>query len=195
MKNTLFCLFAVLFLSLSITAQNNVTPPKSSNLATPGEKSRKPVFRATRDQIIEAQKALKLAENGKLSKEDRTAVKIYQSANGLKASGSLNRATLEKMGISLTQKQREIPVSANSFAKAAKTTSGVKRGPVFRATKEQVNQAQRMLKVAETGKLDDSTRESLRTYQQGNGIKSTGTLNKITLEKMGITLTDKQKSM
>ena len=49
--------------------------------------------------------------------------------------------------------------------------------------------------MTETGKLDDTTREFLKTYQQANGIKSTGTLNKITLEKMGIALTDKQKEM
>jgi hypothetical protein len=45
------------------------------------------------------------------------------------------------------------------------------------------------------GKLDDATRDGLRKYQQAEGLKVTGTLNKITLEKMNITLTEKQKSM
>jgi hypothetical protein len=45
------------------------------------------------------------------------------------------------------------------------------------------------------GKLDDATREGLRKYQQAEGLKVTGTLNKITLEKMNIALTDKQKTM
>jgi murein L,D-transpeptidase YcbB/YkuD len=45
------------------------------------------------------------------------------------------------------------------------------------------------------GKLDDATREGLRKYQQAEGLKVTGTLNKITLEKMNITLTEKQKTM
>ena len=45
----------------------------------------------------------------------------------------------------------------------------------------------------ETGKLDDATRESLKKFQSENGLKSTGTLNQLTLEKMGIELTDKQK--
>jgi hypothetical protein len=45
------------------------------------------------------------------------------------------------------------------------------------------------------GKLDDATREGLRKYQQAEGLKVTGTLNKITLEKMNITLTDKQRAM
>ena len=41
----------------------------------------------------------------------------------------------------------------------------------------------------------DATREGLRKYQQAEGLKVTGTLNKITLEKMNIALTDKQKTM
>jgi hypothetical protein len=40
------------------------------------------------------------------------------------------------------------------------------------------------------GKLDDATREGLRKYQQAEGLKITGTLNKITLEKMNIALTE-----
>jgi peptidoglycan hydrolase-like protein with peptidoglycan-binding domain len=81
------------------------------------------------------------------------------------------------------------------------STKQTKRGPVFRATKEQINQAQALLKSRgfysgeQIGKLDDATREGLRKYQQAEGLKVTGTLNKVTLEKMNITLTDKQKTM
>ena len=81
------------------------------------------------------------------------------------------------------------------------TKQGAKRGPVFRATKEQINQAQAILKDRgfyagdQIGKLDDATRDGLRKYQQAEGLKVTGTLNKITLEKMNITLTEKQKTM
>ena len=46
-----------------------------------------------------------------------------------------------------------------------------------------------------TGKLDDPTREAIRKWQAANGVKVTGTLNKETLEKMGIELTEKQKAM
>jgi len=80
-------------------------------------------------------------------------------------------------------------------------TKQAKRGPVFRATKEQINQAQALLKQRgfysgeQVGKLDDATREGLRKYQQAEGLKVTGTLNKITLEKMNIALTEKQKQM
>ena len=76
-----------------------------------------------------------------------------------------------------------------------------KRGPIFRATKEQIKQAQAILKTRgfyqgeATAKLDDATREGLRGFQKAEGLKVTGTMNKLTLEKMGIALTDKQKTM
>ena len=64
-------------------------------------------FRATKDQIMQAQQIIKTSETGKLSKEDRDALKKYQSENGIKPTGGLNKATLEKMGIELTEKQKE----------------------------------------------------------------------------------------
>jgi len=90
---------------------------------------------------------------------------------------------------------------STSTSTRSTTKQGVKRGPVFRATKDQINQAQAILKQRgfyageQTGKLDPDTREGLKKYQAAEGIKVTGTLNKITLEKMKITLTDKQKAM
>ena len=89
--------------------------------------------------------------------------------------------------------------TSSSASKAA--TKQTKRGPVFRATKEQINQAQALLKSRgfyageQIGKLDDATREGLRKYQQAEGLKVTGTLNKVTLEKMNISLTEKQRAM
>jgi len=89
----------------------------------------------------------------------------------------------------------------SSTATKTATKQGTKRGPIFRATKEQINQAQSILKERgfyageQLGKLDDATREGLRKYQQAEGLKVTGTLNKVTLEKMNIALTDKQKTM
>ena len=46
-----------------------------------------------------------------------------------------------------------------------------------------------------TGKLDDATRQGLKKFQAANDAKVTGTLNPQTLEKMNISLTDKQKAM
>ena len=91
--------------------------------------------------------------------------------------------------------------TTSTTANKAGTKQGSKRGPIFRATKEQINQAQSILKDRgfyageQIGKLDDATREGLRKYQQAEGLKVTGTLNRITLEKMNIVLTDKQKAM
>jgi peptidoglycan hydrolase-like protein with peptidoglycan-binding domain len=91
--------------------------------------------------------------------------------------------------------------NSTSTATQTGTKQGTKRGPIFRATKEQINQAQAILKERgfyageQLGKLDDATREGLRKYQQAEGLKVTGTLNKVTLEKMNIALTEKQKSM
>lgn len=82
-----------------------------------------------------------------------------------------------------------------------KSTTATKRKPPFRANAAQIKQAQAILKQRgfysgeETGKLDDPTRAGLKKYQQAESLKVTGTLNKVTLEKMAIALTDKQKAM
>jgi peptidoglycan hydrolase-like protein with peptidoglycan-binding domain len=75
------------------------------------------------------------------------------------------------------------------------------RKQIFRANKDQIKQAQGILKQRgfyagdQTGKLDPDTRSGLKKYQAAEKIKATGTLNKLTLEKMGVALTDKQKVM
>lgn len=193
MKKMLLSLFILLSLCVFINAQTTETTSTRSSETT-GTKTKKPVFRANKDQIMQAQKILGVSETGKMSKDDKTALKAFQTGNGLKANGSLNRATLEKMSIELTAKQKEIPVDQNSFAKVKSTKTKAKKA-VFKATKEQVMEAQKIIKVTETGKLSKEDRAALKTYQTENGLKATGTLNKVTLEKMGITLTDKQKEM
>ena len=98
-------------------------------------------------------------------------------------------------------------IAQNSNTNANKNTnkparnSNANRGPIFRASADQIKQAQTILKQRsfysgeQTGKLDTATRAGLKQYQQAEGLKVTGTLNKVTLEKMGIALTDKQRSM
>jgi peptidoglycan hydrolase-like protein with peptidoglycan-binding domain len=138
--------------------------------------------------------------NGKLDPDTRASLRSYQKENGLRASGTLNRATLEKMGIALTDSQKAIPIPDSSYADASEPNGDKPRRTIFRATKEQVIEAQRTLKAGgmysgeETGKLDDPTREGLKKYQEAKGLKVTGTLNQATLERMGVALTDKQKS-
>jgi peptidoglycan hydrolase-like protein with peptidoglycan-binding domain len=194
MKHLLIVILVSLFLGFSAHAQS--TTPNTQK--SPQTSARKPIFRATKEQITEVQRMLKVAESGKMDDLFRIEIKKYQSANGLKATGTLNRATLEKMGVALTDAQKAMPVDPNSFASADGDRTA-KRGPVFRATKEQVTAAQNLLKskgllaTEPTGKLDPETRTALRSYQEANGLKPTGTLNQSTLEKMGIALTDKQR--
>ena len=91
--------------------------------------------------------------------------------------------------------------NTNAGKAKANANSGANRKPIFRATADQIKQAQVILKQRnlypgqQTGKLDDATRAGLKQYQQAESLKATGTLNKVTLEKMGITLTDKQRVM
>lgn len=208
MKNLIFIMLISVLLSFASYAQTNQPTGKTSNTQTASEeKPKKQIFRAGKNQVIEAQNMLKTKNyysgeaDGKFSDDFRAAIKKYQSENGLKATGTLNRATLEKMGVKLTDKQKEIPASPNSYAaNETKTSDGSKsKKMIFRATKEQIMTAQKKLKEnkfydgAETGKLDEATRDGLKKYQEANGIKATGTLNQVTLEKMGIELTDKQK--
>ncbi len=94
------------------------------------------------------------------------------------------------------QNQNSSTTSNNSNTAAKKP-----RKPIFRASKDQIQQAQKILKDRafyageQTGKLDADTRAGLKKYQAAENIKVTGTLNKVTLEKMAIVLTDKQKTM
>lgn len=92
--------------------------------------------------------------------------------------------------------------NTNSSTTSNNTNATTKpRKPIFRASKDQIQQAQKILKDRgfyageQTGKLDDDTRAGLKKYQAAETLKVTGTLNKVTLEKMGVTLTDKQRAM
>ncbi|MGI9035857.1 MAG: peptidoglycan-binding domain-containing protein [Pyrinomonadaceae bacterium] len=201
MKKITLMLFVMLSLSFAVLAQQTGGAPTQT--ATTAQ-TKPPIFRANKDQIMQVQKMLKATETGKLDDETRAAIKTYQAANGLKSTGTLNRATLEKMNVALTDKQKEIPVSPNSFASSetSKTAkSSAPRKAVFRANKEQISTAQKMLKEKgmlggeQTGKLDAATRDGIRKFQESVKMKVTGTLNKETLEKMNIALTDKQKEM
>lgn len=201
MRKLFYVMFVCALFAIAGEAQTMPSPSPTPN-AMAESKPKRRSFRANKAQIMQAQKMLKVAESGKMDVETKTAVKTYQGENGLAQKGSLNRATLEKMNIVLTDAQKEIPISDGSYAAAkSDSTTAKKRGPVFRANKEQVSEAQRKLKTGgmyageETGKLDDATREGIRKFQTANSVKVTGTLNKETLVKMDIMLTDKQKEM
>ena len=102
------------------------------------------------------------------------------------------------LSISVAQNQN---TNANSNGSSNSNKATPNRKPIFRATADQIKQAQAILKQRgfysgeQIGKLDTDTRAGLKKYQQAEGLKVTGTLNKVTLAKMGIVLTEKQKTM
>lgn len=195
-----------------------VAEKQNTKSSTAPVKKRGPVFRPTKDQIKQVQAMLKEKglykgeASGSYNDETRAGIRSFQKDNGLKQTGTLNRATLEKMNIELTESQKAIPVSESSFpsaepekpAKAEKPVEpkevSTKKPAIFRATADQIKAAQKLLKDGsmysgdQTGKLDDATRDGLKKYQEANDLKVTGTLNRATLEKMGIELTEKQKA-
>lgn len=213
MRALIFMIAATMLFSISAFAQTTAsTTGATATASTAASKPKKAIFRANKDQIKQVQTMLKEKNlytgeaSGKLDTATRTAIKGFQKENGLNDTGTLNRATLEKMNIELTDTQKAIPVAESSFASTESKTdsksasSGTKtKRTIFRATKDQINEAQKLLKSKgmyagdETGKLDTPTRDGLKKFQESSGLKVTGTLNQVTLEKMGIELTDKQK--
>lgn len=108
------------------------------------------------------------------------------------------------LSVATQNKNSNTSANANTNSNSATNANGsnkVKRRPIFRANSDQIKQAQAILKQRgfysgeQTNRLNPETRAGLRKYQQAEGLKVTGTLNKVTLEKMGIALTDKQKAM
>jgi peptidoglycan hydrolase-like protein with peptidoglycan-binding domain len=98
------------------TAAKAATSPSGSSTA-----KRPAPFRANEDQIKAAQKILidgKLYtgnQTGDLDDPTREGLKKYQEANKLKATGALNAATLEKMGIALTDAQKANVAAAAAY--------------------------------------------------------------------------------
>src|SRR6266545_2255905 len=77
--------------------------------------------------------------------------------------------------------------NSNTGKTNANKNTNANRRPIFRANADQIKQAQAILKQRsfysgeQTGKLGDDTRDGLKKYQQAEGLKVTGTLNKVTL--------------
>jgi len=237
-RKILLVISVSLLFASAIVAQDSSTA--AAPAATPAPAKKPPVFRPTKDQIKQVQTILKDKKlydgeaTGTYNNPTRAGIKSFQKDNGLTQTGTLNRATLEKFGVELTDSQKASPVLPSSIASTASTvkstttkvastvakattsaattaadgvktavnatSDAVKKPAPFRANADQIKAAQKMLKDGkmymgeETGKLDDATREGLGKYQEANKIKVTKTLNAVTLEKMGIALTDAQKA-
>lgn len=107
------CLAALFTFTGAAASQQDTNSPKPNGGAAVQQK-RPPVFRATKAQIKQAQTLLKARglyageASGKIDEPLRAALRKYQEAEGLKVTGTLNGATLQKMSVPLTDRQKEI---------------------------------------------------------------------------------------
>lgn len=206
MKNIFRAAFALLLLTVGVAAQTTNSPaaqpsPSPAPVAATETKKRPPVFRANKDQISQAQILLKQKNlyagesTGTMNEDFRAGLRQFQAAEKIKVTGTLNRVTLEKMNIKLTEKQLAIPVSVAKDDDKPKSSA-----PRFRATKDQIMQAQKFVKdkgwyTGEAdGAMNEDFRAALRKFQESANIKVTGTMSRDTVEKMGIPFTEKQKA-
>ena len=223
MTPRIFLLVSVfLMLGIGVFAQSGAAAKPAASADT----SKPAAFRPTKDQVMQGQKMLKDAKlytgdaTGVYNNDTRAAIRTWQKNNDIPVTGNFNRATLEKMGIALTDKQKGISTSASASGSAKSsskstnkastksadgstvpaTASSPKRPAPFQASTDQIKQLQQKLIDAKLftgtadGKRSDELKTAIAKYQSANGLKSTGGINGATLEKMGITLTDAQKA-
>jgi peptidoglycan hydrolase-like protein with peptidoglycan-binding domain len=112
MKSVLTAALAAALSLSAVASAAQTTAPATNTANANASKKRGPVFRATKDQIKQAQEILKRRgfyagdSTGKLDTATRGGLKKYQEAEGLKVTGTLNAATLQKMSVVLTDKQK-----------------------------------------------------------------------------------------
>ncbi len=192
MKKLILVSLIFVFGSISVTAQK-----KTGGVQKPTGSQ---TFRANKDQLIMAQKMLKVNPTGKSDAATRAALTAFQKEKELKETGVLDRDTMQKLGIGLTTAQRELSVPPAETP--AETAASPKPKPTaFRATKDQIIQVQKLLKEGgfysgeATGIINPATGEGLKKYQTANDLEATGTINQITLEKMDIPVTEQQQGI
>ena len=215
MFRKMFLLVSALFVFAAFAGAQTPTPTPATTTAATDKPAKAPRFTPTKAQIEEGQKFLKEKKlytgtaDGKYNDDTRAAIRSFQKDNGLDVTGNFNRATVEKMNIALTDKQKGIETVATpktvkttastTTAKTAASTDGPKRPAPFTATKDQISALQKVLKDGKmftgeaNGERSDALKEAVKKYQEANALKVTGGINAATLEKAGIALTDKQK--
>jgi len=145
-KKILMAISVCIFAAAGIYAQDTTSTASTAAAPAKTEKAKKgPVFRPTKEQIKQVQtiltgKKLYAGEaSGKYNDDTRTGIKSFQKDNGLKETGTLNRATLEKFGVELTDTQKTIPVSPHSFASTDPSTSKTtKRKAATKESKDRI---------------------------------------------------------
>ncbi|NNF00489.1 MAG: hypothetical protein HKN25_15835 [Pyrinomonadaceae bacterium] len=203
MNKLILVVLATLIFGGLVHSQTGTIDTKTST----ARKKRGPVFRATKEQVIQVQTMLKEKGSytgeldGKFNSDFRNAIKSFQAGSSLRKTGTLNRATLEKMGVELTERQKSYPVNPRSFDTSKNDASSKPRRRSFRVNKEQITRAQTILlekglfNGEVNGKYSKDLRSSIKDFQSANGLKRKGSLNRATVEKMGIELTDTQKEI
>ena len=245
-KKTVLLTFALLcFFTASYSQDDSAAAVSTARAAEAPKASGR--FTPTKAQIQEGQEYLKERKlyngeaSGKYNEETRSAIRVFQKESSLAVTGNFNQATLEKMNIALTDKQKggssSAPATADANTKSAKTVKTTastspkaaasdsaakddksassadgaaddatvavatpKKAAPFQATKEQIIALQKVLISGKmfsgeaNGERSDALKEGVKKYQEANGLKATGGINAVTLEKMGIPLTDKQKA-
>ena len=189
MRNSLTVIFTIILLTISINAQGSAAKSSAKSSAT-ADTERKESFRPTKAQITAAQEKLRSAgsysgaADGRYNDEFRDSLKVFQEQSGLAKTGRVDEATLNKMGIGLTDSQRGIETAPDKPKRV-----------VFRPTKEQITSVEQKLgqggaySGGETGKYSPELRSAIRDFQSANGLKRTGSLNRATLERLRIELT------
>lgn len=239
LRKTILATFAVLLLMGSVFAQgNDAASDKEASVATTAESTKATGrFTPTKAQIQAGQEFLKSKKlysgetSGKYNEETRSSIRVFQKESDLAITGNFNQATLERMNIPLTEKQKgaasassvkapdanvkmtNTPASTSSrttisAAKSEKTAAATgstdaqapKRAAPFQATKDQIIALQNVLIKGKmftgeaNGERSEALKDAVKKYQEANGLKATGGINAVTLEKMGIALTEKQKA-
>ncbi|HJS51068.1 MAG TPA: peptidoglycan-binding domain-containing protein [Pyrinomonadaceae bacterium] len=198
--------FVSMLFALAVAAQPASTNGTAATPKTDDTAKNTSVFRPTKDQIKQGQTILKEKKlydgeaTGSYNDPTRAAIKSFQKAGGLEENGRFDKATLQKMNIPLTEAQSGAATASKASTSSSTASTGTKRPAPFRANEEQIKAAQKILidgklyTGTQSGDLDQATRDGLKKYQEANKLKVTGTLNAVTLEKMGIVLTDAQKA-
>lgn len=117
---------SILFVSAGL-AQGGSTKGSSDAKASTETTVKSAAFRPTKDQVMQGQKFLKEQKlyngeaTGVYNNETRAAIKSYQKANGLAITGNFNSATLGKMNIAFTDKQK---AAATGIVMPVESTAG-----------------------------------------------------------------------
>ena len=206
MRHVCAVAFVSMLFALAVAAQPASTTSNTGTSKSDETVKNKPAFRPTKDQIKQGQTILKEKKlydgetTGVYNDSTRAALKSFQKTNGLEDNGRFDKATLQRMNIPLTESQGGASTASTTSTASSTGSAGAKRPAPFRANEDQIKSAQKILidgKMyvgTQSGDLDQATREGLGKYQESKSLKVTKTLNAVTLEKMGIALTETQKA-